>query len=67
MINQFREQMPRPIVGIGHSMGATELFDYLLSSLSLLLPQVKSHTYTYTGLAWHFLLCILVSLRHLYL
>ncbi len=25
MINYFREQMPRPMVGIGHSMGCTTL------------------------------------------
>jgi hypothetical protein len=25
MINHFRDQMPRPLVGIGHSMGAAEL------------------------------------------
>lgn len=26
MINHFHEQMPRPIVGVGHSMGATQLY-----------------------------------------
>lgn len=25
MINHFREQMPRPIVGIGHSLGGAQL------------------------------------------
>lgn len=26
MINEFREKLPRPIVGIGHSMGAVQLY-----------------------------------------
>ena len=26
MINQFEERMPRPIVGIGHSMGTAQLW-----------------------------------------
>ena len=26
MINHFEERMPRPIVGIGHSMGTTQLW-----------------------------------------
>lgn len=25
-INQFRDQMPRPIFGIGHSVGAVQLY-----------------------------------------
>ena len=27
MINHFREDMHRPLVGIGHSAGATELYE----------------------------------------
>lgn len=27
MINHFREEMHRPLVGIGHSAGATELYE----------------------------------------
>ncbi|KAI9827563.1 MAG: hypothetical protein M1832_004913 [Thelocarpon impressellum] len=44
MVNHFREQMPRPLVGIGHSMGAAQLAKLslmhprLLSSLVLLEP-----------------------------
>jgi hypothetical protein len=26
MINHFRDQMPRPIVGLGHSFGGTIMF-----------------------------------------
>ena len=26
MINHFREQMPRPIVGIGHSLGGCQMY-----------------------------------------
>lgn len=25
MINHFREEMPRPIIGVGHSMGCAQL------------------------------------------
>ncbi|KAF9886758.1 hypothetical protein FE257_011135 [Aspergillus nanangensis] len=35
MINEFRDQLPRPIVGIGHSMGAVQLI-----TLSLLHPRL---------------------------
>jgi hypothetical protein len=27
MINYFRKEMPRPIVGVGHSAGGTELYE----------------------------------------
>jgi pimeloyl-ACP methyl ester carboxylesterase len=33
MINTFRDQMPRPIVGVGHSMGAAQLYIQLFSIL----------------------------------
>ncbi|KAF9888899.1 hypothetical protein FE257_008269 [Aspergillus nanangensis] len=35
MINDFRDQLPRPIVGIGHSMGAVQLI-----ALSILHPRL---------------------------
>lgn len=31
MINHFRREMPRPLVGIGHSMGGNNLYGYLRS------------------------------------
>ncbi|KZF26294.1 putative toxin biosynthesis protein [Xylona heveae TC161] len=46
MINLFRDQMPRPLIGIGHSMGACQLgrlsllHPRLLSSLILLDPTI---------------------------
>lgn len=30
MINHFRQDMPRPLVGIGHSMGGNNLYDHSL-------------------------------------
>ncbi|MCJ1286483.1 hypothetical protein MMC26_005829 [Xylographa opegraphella] len=48
MINQFKEQMPPPLVGIGHSMGATQLVHLsimhprLISSLMLIEPVIQS-------------------------
>ncbi|RAL12232.1 uncharacterized protein BO97DRAFT_443253 [Aspergillus homomorphus CBS 101889] len=44
MINRFREQMPRPIMGLGHSVGATQMVflslihSRLFSSLMLVEP-----------------------------
>ena len=38
MINQFRKEMPRPLIGIGHSMGGNHLYvfeDPILKSLGL--------------------------------
>lgn len=49
MVNHFRSEMPRPIVGIGHSMGATQLVylallhPRLLSSLVLLEPVIQGY------------------------
>ncbi|KAJ5272374.1 alpha/beta-hydrolase [Penicillium angulare] len=46
MINQFRDQMPRPFIGIGHSAGGVQLADLafmhprLFSSLILLDPTI---------------------------
>jgi predicted alpha/beta hydrolase len=28
MINQFREEMPRPLVGVGHSFGGCQMCAY---------------------------------------
>lgn len=33
MINRFRDQMPRPIVGIGHSVGALQMFEAIIPPL----------------------------------
>jgi len=47
MVNTFREQMPRPIIGIGHSLGATQLVGLsimhprLLTSLILMEPIIQ--------------------------
>ncbi|KAI9674548.1 MAG: hypothetical protein M1817_001886 [Caeruleum heppii] len=47
MINVFRDQMPRPLVGIGHSMGGCQLVQLslihprMLSSLVLLDPVIQ--------------------------
>ncbi|MCJ1475936.1 hypothetical protein MMC13_004600 [Lambiella insularis] len=47
LINHFRAQMPRPIVGIGHSLGGTQLVNLalmhprLLSTLILLDPAIS--------------------------
>ena len=35
MINHFREQMPRPLVGIGHSFGGNIMFANQLDSSAL--------------------------------
>ncbi|KAJ5988847.1 hypothetical protein N7481_004057 [Penicillium waksmanii] len=46
MINHFRDQMPRPIVGVGHSLGATQLLfaslfhPRLFTSLALIEPHM---------------------------
>lgn len=47
LVNQFRDDMPRPILGFGHSLGATPLLKLsllhprLLSSLTLIEPAVS--------------------------
>ncbi|KAL4889913.1 toxin biosynthesis protein [Aspergillus ambiguus] len=47
MINHFRDQMPRPIIAVGHSLGATQLIftslfhPRLFASLLLIEPHVK--------------------------
>ena len=49
MVNVFRKQMPRPIVGIGHSMGATHLVllslmhPRLFVGLTLIEPIITAH------------------------
>jgi pimeloyl-ACP methyl ester carboxylesterase len=56
MINHFREQMPQPLMGVGHSMGGAHLITLalmhpsLLSTLILIDPVVlrKAHPNTYT-------------------
>ncbi|MCJ1433529.1 hypothetical protein MMC27_002892 [Xylographa pallens] len=48
MINKFKEQMPPPLMGVGHSMGATQLVHLsimhprLLSSLMLIEPIIQT-------------------------
>ena len=59
MVNHFRKEMPRPIVGIGHSMGANSLVNLsllhprLLTALILIDPVIftekQSHLLTDTG------------------
>ena len=34
MINHFRDDMPRPMVGLGHSMGGAQLLETLICKLS---------------------------------
>ncbi|CAI7637249.1 unnamed protein product [Penicillium viridicatum] len=51
MINHFRDQMPRPIVGVGHSLGATQLLfaslfhPRLFSSLILIEPYMTDDVF----------------------
>ena len=55
MINQFRSEMPTPIVGIGHSFGANSLVNValmhprLLSTLVLLDPVIQEYASSPTG------------------
>ena len=59
MVNQFREQMPRPIVGIGHSIGGAQLFvllfgrydadDDYIQSVSLYLTPQSSNIFDLDG------------------
>ena len=48
MINRFRKEMPRPLVGVGHSMGGTHLVNLayihprLLTSLVLIDPTIQT-------------------------
>ncbi|KAI9769112.1 MAG: hypothetical protein M1840_004463 [Geoglossum simile] len=52
MVNHFRTEMPRPIVGIGHSMGACNLVQLsvmhprLLTALALLDPAIREPSST---------------------
>lgn len=32
MVNHFQERMPRPIIGVAHSMGAAQLCGMILSA-----------------------------------
>ncbi|KAJ0414651.1 alpha/beta-hydrolase [Aspergillus carlsbadensis] len=58
MINQFKAEMPSPIVGIGHSLGAGQLallsllHPRLLSSLILVEPVIEKDIQTGKGLAF---------------
>ncbi|KAJ6100082.1 hypothetical protein N7467_001617 [Penicillium canescens] len=55
MINQFRDEMPRPIVGVGHSMGAGQLVllslmhPRLFTSLALVEPVIVPDTFSGYG------------------
>ncbi|KAJ5682144.1 uncharacterized protein N7477_002084 [Penicillium maclennaniae] len=55
MINKFRDEMPRPIVGVGHSMGAGQLVllsllhPRLFTSLSLIEPVLAPDILTGQG------------------
>ncbi|KAJ5682578.1 hypothetical protein N7462_005743 [Penicillium macrosclerotiorum] len=55
MINKFRDEMPRPIVGVGHSMGAGQLVllsllhPRLLTSLTLIEPVIAPDMFTGKG------------------
>ncbi|CEJ61574.1 hypothetical protein PMG11_10104 [Penicillium brasilianum] len=55
MINHFKRDMPRPIVGIGHSLGAGQLVllsmmhPRLLTSLVLIEPVIEKDVYTGKG------------------
>ncbi|OQE39947.1 hypothetical protein PENCOP_c006G08443 [Penicillium coprophilum] len=48
MVNQFRHEMPRPIIGVGHSMGATQMallsimHPRLFTSLVLIEPSLTN-------------------------
>jgi pimeloyl-ACP methyl ester carboxylesterase len=50
MINHFRGEMPRPIIGVGHSMGGNNLVNLslihprLFESLILIDPVIQTHT-----------------------
>ncbi|KAJ5916595.1 hypothetical protein N7504_000610 [Penicillium tannophilum] len=55
MINKFRDEMPQPIVGVGHSMGAGQLVllsllhPRLFTSLSLVEPVISPDIFTAKG------------------
>ncbi|CAI7662867.1 unnamed protein product [Penicillium pancosmium] len=55
MINTFRDQMPQPIVGVGHSMGAGQLVllsmlhPRLFTSLTLIEPVISPDIFTGQG------------------
>ncbi|KAL4881667.1 alpha/beta-hydrolase [Aspergillus karnatakaensis] len=55
MINQFRDEMPQPIIGVGHSMGAGQLVllslmhPRLFTSLSLIEPVIAKDIFTAQG------------------
>ncbi|KAJ5319953.1 hypothetical protein PENANT_c040G01922 [Penicillium antarcticum] len=55
MINQFRDEMPRPIIGVGHSMGAGQIVllslmhPRLFTTLILIEPVIVPDTFTGYG------------------
>ncbi|KAI9881029.1 MAG: hypothetical protein M1830_008911 [Pleopsidium flavum] len=55
MINHFRDQMPRPLIGLGHSMGGCQLTNLalihprLLTTLILLDPVIQKHSSSPSG------------------
>jgi hypothetical protein len=51
MINMKRDQMPRPLIGIGHSMGGNHLCDPQPNRL--LVPPISSKTDINTASIWH--------------